>query len=645
LKSLLANCAVLYILCLLPHFVAAQSADWDADPRIHQIPDSLQNLSAVIVSDDRKLQFHSDKNDQVFFFRTSHRIVKVLDDLGIESFNKITLSADKDGAMILIKARTISPEGKVTEIAPDDIRQSGGDDGAPQYSVAFENVEKQSELELFYIEKKPFSAFGSEYINFGLPMLSASFTFEAPKNLQFQFKGYNGFPVPSALTVGDITTYRAVARNIPDVEEEVYSSFRKNLMRIEYKLDGVEGINSNLYNWDMLADKLRKIYYNHSEKELRQVRKFLESKGYSKEGSIEERITRIETIIKTNIAYNEEMRADDYSKIAYILEKKTTGEDGFINLFAAAWKVADIPNELGLTSNYFVHPVDREFENWSPLEIYLFYFPDTKKYMAPSFLTLRYPMIPLVACHNTGIFSALVGKDQAVADLRNIPGLPQQDNGSSFKTRITFGQDGFLPMLSSVNSFEGYSAFSLREAFVYINKEKEKDLVQSLIFNAAKPEDIISYKINNTGLQHYTDNAPLEIFSETKAAQLLERAGNRLLFKVGEVIGPQEEMYEEKERKLPITLDYPHTLHRSITIEIPQGYTVKNPEAVNIDIQYEPDAIGFVSKYTMEGNKMIIDINEYYGKISYPVSEIEQFRKVINAAADFNKITLVMEQQ
>lgn len=630
---------------MLPFLATSQTADWDAEPRIHDIPDSLKDQSAIIVSDDRKLQFHYEKKDQAYFFRTTHRVVKVLDDLGIESFNKITLTSDMDGEMILIKARTISPDGKVTEIAPDNIRQSGGDDGRPQYSIAFENVEHQSELELFYIEKQPFSAFGSEYINFGLPVLSASFTLEAPKNLQFQFKGYNGFPNPSTLTVGDITTYRAVARNIPYVEDEIYSSLRKHLMRIEYKLNAVDGQRTDLYNWDLLADQLRKSYYSHSEKELRLVRKFLESHGYRKEASLEDRIIRIESIIKNNIAYNAGMKSEAYSKINYILEKKTTGKEGFINLFSAAWKVAEIPNELGLTSNYFVHPVDPEFENLSSLEIYLFYFPDTKQYLAPIFLTLRYPMIPLAACYNTGIFTARISKVQTAADLHAIPCLPKEKNGNLFKTQITFSKDDLVPTLSSLNSFKGYAAFTLREAFEYINKEKEKELVQSLIFNAAKPEDILSYRINNSGLEHYTDNAPLEIFSETKSEQLLDRAGNRLLFKVGEVIGQQAEMYEEKERKLPITMDYPNTQHRSITIEIPEGYTVKNPEAINMDIQDENNDFGFVSKYKLEGNKMIIDINEYYGKPSYPASEIDKFRKVINAAADFNKIILILEQQ
>src|SRR5690606_8027470 len=105
------------------------------------------------------------------------------------------------------------------------------------------------------------------------------------------------------------------------------------------------------------------------------------------------------------------------------------------------------------------------------------------------------------------------------------------------------------------------------------------------------------------------------------------------------------ERYEEKERKLPITMDYPNTQHRSITIEIAEGYTEKNPEAINMDVQAENNDCGRVSTHKVEGNKMIIDSNEYYGKPSYPASEIDKFRKVINAAADFNKIILILEQQ
>lgn len=53
----------------------------------------------------------------------------------------------------------------------------------------------------------------------------------------------------------------------------------------------------------------------------------------------------------------------------------------------------------------------------------------------------------------------------------------------------------------------------------------------------------------------------------------------------------------------------------------------------------------FTSKYEINGNNLMVTCNEYYDEISVPIERYEEFRTVINAAADFNKITLVFEEE
>jgi hypothetical protein len=56
-------------------------------------------------------------------------------------------------------------------------------------------------------------------------------------------------------------------------------------------------------------------------------------------------------------------------------------------------------------------------------------------------------------------------------------------------------------------------------------------------------------------------------------------------------------------------------------------------------------SMGFVSSYKLEGSQLVITVNEYYKYVSYPLGRFEDFRKVINASADFNKITLILEKK
>ena len=51
----------------------------------------------------------------------------------------------------------------------------------------------------------------------------------------------------------------------------------------------------------------------------------------------------------------------------------------------------------------------------------------------------------------------------------------------------------------------------------------------------------------------------------------------------------------------------------------------------------------FRSSYEQKDGKITVTIVEYYKVIDVPIAEYNEYKKVINAAADFNKITLVFE--
>ncbi len=152
------------------------------------------------------------------------------------------------------------------------------------------------------------------------------------------------------------------------------------------------------------------------------------------------------------------------------------------------------------------------------------------------------------------------------------------------------------------------------------------------------------YYYGNPLFSDYFNNKPLVINSSFKNTEMIERAGNKILFKVGAVIGPQVEMYQEKPRQLP----FAHVLNRKIILNIPDGYNVKNLNDLNMNVEYKENGdttMAFVSSYFQTGNIITVLIGESYNKISYPVSEFEDFKKVINASADFNKVVLVFEKK
>ena len=108
------------------------------------------------------------------------------------------------------------------------------------------------------------------------------------------------------------------------------------------------------------------------------------------------------------------------------------------------------------------------------------------------------------------------------------------------------------------------------------------------------------------------------------------------------------EMYEEKERVFPIEIDNPHSYDRTIVLTLPADYKIKNPEVFNMNqvLKHEGKVVAdFISSYEIKGNQLIVKNTESYDFVELPAHLYPQYQKVINAAADFNKLSVVLEKK
>jgi len=646
-----------YKLFLLPFIALSMAAnaqskkvfEWDAKPALHKIPVAFSKESAVIIESEVNLEYRSELKD-IYVYRSVHRIVKVMDETGIEAFNKFTIPMTNGKTIEFIKARTILPNGKVIEIGKDKVKEIKNEEGVPQYLFAMEGVEKNAEVELQYTERKPLALFGAEIFQFSIPVVHATFSMSTPENFVFRIKGYNGFGTAKDTLIDDTRYYEVSHSSIPAIHEEAYSDLEANQMRVEYKLNYMpkEKPDVRMLTWTDLAKQLHKGYYDFSNKEKRAVEKYLEQLEVNSNDVEVEKIKKIEEGIKTNIVFNKDLSGDDAKMLDRVIANKTASEEGYARLFAACFTLAGVQHEFGLSSNRFEHPFDEDFENWNYLETYVFYFPAQKQFLAPSYIYYRYPVVPASLITNKAIFSE-VTDDDAVADIRTITPLPLKESENNIIANISFTGDDLDPQVEVTHTFSGYAAMGIREAIVLLPKDKQKETIQNIVNLSDKPEDVLTFKTANSAFHNYYDNKPLKLMATLKAPQLMEKAGPKYLFKLGDVIGRQQEMYQDTKRELPVSVPFPHSENRSITINIPAGYKVLNPDAIRI---HQDDkaangtaTMGFDSDYKIDGDKLYVNIKEYYSALSYPVSYYETFRKVINASADFNKVVLVMVKQ
>ncbi len=633
--------------------------EWADFPVVHPVPPQYANEPAIILNQDVDLNYQFEgKGINVYY--TLHRTVKVLDEKGIEWFNKISIPVDHGTRVPLIKARTILPNGKVCDIPKEMIKVTRNEYGGNEIVFAMEAVEKNAEIELLVKEIRPLSFFGSVDFQFPVPVAEASFDMSYPNELVFAEKGYNGFPDGRDTLISNRRHISVATTAIPALHSEPSSFYDVHCMRAAYRIDHFIDKNDfdkkSVYTWNDLARRLHDEYYKITDKERAAVNKYLTDLGVHANGSETENIQKIESGIKNNIVLYGDMDEDNEDNIDSIIANKAATSSGYIKLFAACFTQAGVAHELGLTGNRHENRFDNSFQNWSDLSHDLFYFPNTHKFMAPTAVYYRYPVVPDVYLTNKGVFSAIPAKGTVTGPLyevRTITPLTAQQTQGNIAAAVTLDAD----MAAKVDisyAYSGYMATGLRKELLTTVKSKEKDIVKDVVSIADTKDNIVSYTISNATMDNFYDNKPIEITATVNTSNLVEKAGPKYLLKVGELIGTQTQLYADKDRKLPVDLDYPHTQNRTITINIPKGYKVLNPEAVKMHADYVDNnmatTISFNSDYAFKadkvtGDKLIVTINESYSQIHFSATDYERYRKVVNTAADFNKVTLLLEKK
>jgi hypothetical protein len=477
----------------------------------------------------------------------------------------------------------------------------------------------------------------------------ARFRLTIPAHLIFDVKGYNGFEkvMDSVIEEERITEWSA--RKLPYISDEKYSGRDRYLSNVQYKLSYnlAREKSVRMNTWNELAKGVYSSTHELSKKEIAAVETLVKKINIKSDAFEEQKISQLDDYIKTHFNIDEDAIGDDVDQIDRIVKSKTTNKIGAVKLYIALFEKYNIAHQLVIPSKRNEMPLDEEFENYRLVDEFIIYFPGTRQALDPGDATTRYPIINPYWAGTNGLFireTSIGDFKTALAEFDSIPILPYEASTSDIEATLSVNPSGDTVMIKSMQLLTGYSASSYRPIFKFLEKDKQDEVVKDIIKNVGKSTVISNIKVDNPEMTHSLTNAPLRIHGEIKSAELVERAGTDLLVKLGEVIGTQAEMYQEDERQLPILLSYPHTLKRILRFKVPQGYRVKNLKDVEFNVTDSKKTMGFVSAYTLEGDEIKVDVKEYYLQTEYPKDQIDIFRKVINAAADFNKVVLVLEK-
>jgi hypothetical protein len=549
------------------------------------------------------------------------------------------------------KARVINPDGKIIVQSKKDIKQSLDEEGEVEYEYfAFEGIEKGSIIEYIDLVLYRANLTGGTMVAQG-PTLKKNVELEliSPKHLEYQIFPINGMPD----FVKDTTQFfhKRVFLSLDKVEalpEEGWSAYQSNIQKCYYKLNrNTESGKANFYTYNTVTKNIHEgMFAPLTKKEKSELSKFLKKLELN-DLSLEQKVRKIENHIKKDYTVVE-FNFENSSNIEFILSKKVMGEDGFHKLLLNCMRELDVKCELVVSCDRFENKFITEYEAYNFLKTYLLYINDLDMYVSHSVIS-RAGFVPEGFIYNNGLFIKEVKIGDlvtGVGKIKKIKGTDSKQSVDEIHTIVSFPEDMSAADVEIKRITSGYKAQPYQAIIDLIADERKEEVKKDYLEYVEEGIELKDLSFENTSASDF-GSKPFIGKGNFSSSTFIERGGNNYLFKVGMLIGPQAEMYNRKKRVLPIETEYTREYYRTIEINIPSGYEIKNVNDLNLSVlpSGENGLVGFTSTYKVEGSKIYVTVKEWYKSHFFSVDDYPNYEKVMNAAADFNKIVLILQKK
>lgn len=625
------------------------SYSWDENPT-YSIEKGTEE--AMIALKDKTLtEFYFQEDGLVEFF-LEHRILWLNSDEKIESYNKVYLPYTSTSELKINRARVINKDGEVIELDESKILTAQNEETGQNHKFfAFEGIEKGSFIEYYYVVKR-YPRYKGNRITFQADFKKQNVEFDlyAPNNLVFEFKSYNETPEVERDTLSkNKLHWQLKMDHVEGLYKEELAPYNASKKGVIYKLDRNTADNSkDITSYSQVAQNIYSYYYEEelNGKTQNRINEFVKEATNGKELEGETLIRKLEFYIKSNVFITKD-GSENFQELDEVLDKKVANETGVLKLYTAIFKSLNIKHEVVLTTDRQELKFDKNFEANNFLTDFLIYFNKTKKYMSPTELNSRYGFPPAYLTDNYGLFIKEVKVGDFVSGLgkvKYIHPIKAEKTVDKMILDVDFEKDNISNCRVKLDrSMGGYYAMYF-QPFIHLITDKD-EFIEGFAKSISEDLDITSKALKNDDPELFGVK-PIHFLIDFNSDVFIEKAGRKYLFKAGDLIGRQIELYQEKERVLPVENEFTRSYFRTINIKIPEGYKVANLDDINIKntfIKDDEELLIFDSYYEVKDNILTITADEHYRENIIETENYEAYRTVINSAADFNKLVLVFE--
>ena len=623
-----------------------KSYNWELNPK-YTIESSDKDMIAI---KDKVVTEFIFENQNLIEYYLEHKILWLNSDDRIEEYTKVYLPSANDASQVVINVRIIKKTGEIIVLDKSRILGSENEKTGIKFNYfSIDAIEKGSIIEYYYVAKRRPKLQGAMVdIESDYDKQTLEFDLYAPSNLSFSFKSFNlETTVKKIENITEKTHWKFSAKDVKAVNKEDKAPYNASIGFIMYKLHENTANNAIITSYYNVAQNLFDFYYStYSELEKKLIHKFAKNFKFDEDLKDENKARIIDLFIKENIYISE----NDSENLTNVLKTKTANETGVIKLYIALFEKFDVTHEMVLTSNRLLLKFDKDFEATNFLQEFLFYFPASKKYLSPSKFGTRFGFPPPYFMNNFGLFITgydINGKRKAFSEVKFIEGIPASLSSDEMLIEVNFNtKDLTKNTIALERKLNGYYAMNLHPFMNLIQPNRINEVIdQYFVQNSDKNAKVLKREFINEDPSLFGVK-PFVVKFNISSEYFVEKTGDKYLFKLGDLIGPQMEMQQEKKRILPLEAEFNRSYYRTIKIHIPEGYQISNLEDIIIKNSYatkDKELFIFDSYYTLEGDVLTVTADEHYRETFVAPEIFEAYRTVINSAADFNKVTLILE--
>ena len=623
-----------------------KSYNWELNPK-YTIESSDKDMIAI---KDKVVTEFIFENQNLIEYYLEHKILWLNSDDRIEEYTKVYLPSANDASQVVINVRIIKKTGEIIVLDKSRILGSENEKTGIKFNYfSIDAIEKGSIIEYYYVAKRRPKLQGAMVdIESDYDKQTVEFDLYAPSNLSFSFKSFNlETTVKKIENITEKTHWKFSAKDVKAVNKEDKAPYNASIGFIMYKLHENTANNAIITSYYNVAQNLFDFYYStYSELEKKLIHKFAKNFKFDEDLKDENKARIIDLFIKENIYISE----NDSENLTNVLKTKTANETGVIKLYIALFEKFNVTHEMVLTSNRLLLKFDKDFEATNFLQEFLFYFPASKKYLSPSKFGTRFGFPPPYFMNNFGLFITgydINGKRKAFSEVKFIEGIPASLSSDEMLIEVNFNtKDLTKNTIALERKLNGYYAMNLHPFMNLIQPNRINEVIdQYFVQNSDKNAKVLKREFINEDPSLFGVK-PFVVKFDISSEYFVEKTGDKYLFKLGDLIGPQMEMQQEKKRILPLEAEFNRSYYRTIKIHIPEGYQISNLEDIIIKNSYatkDKELFIFDSYYTLEGDVLTVTADEHYRETFVAPEIFEAYRTVINSAADFNKVTLILE--